>query len=138
IMLISSIEGDARVDFTIKYEILAPCAHAGFHEAGNLDNLGRVARSTSARPAAETGATSRRRWQQAMRRGMLATTSFAVLAVAAVSTTAAAPTAIGGQAAALAGCGGPAKQGGSLVVGHNYEVDNLNPLAPSNNGEILV
>ena len=28
--------------------------------------------------------------------------------------------------------------GRHLVVGHNYEVDNLNPLAPSNNGEILV
>ena len=26
----------------------------------------------------------------------------------------------------------------ALVVGHNYEVDNLNPLSPSNNGEILV
>jgi peptide/nickel transport system substrate-binding protein len=72
-----------------------------------------------------------------MKRGMLAIPSLAVLAAAVVSTTAAAPTAIGSPAAE-AGCGGSPKQGGTLVVGHNYEVDNLNPLSPSNNGEILV
>ena len=78
-----------------------------------------------------------------MRRQMVAGFSLVgvAAAVAVVSTTAAAPAARSGSVrapGAAATCGGTPKQGGTLVVGHNYEVDNLNPLAPSNNGEILV
>lgn len=46
--------------------------------------------------------------------------------------------AAGNVSAAASGCGTKPSLGGSLVVGHQYDVANLNPLVSSNNGEILV
>ncbi len=80
-----------------------------------------------------------------MRRAQPASLSAVVLVVllglaasASASTTAKSTAAAVSAAGDPAQCSGTPKTGGTLRVGHNYEVDNLNPLAPSNNGEILV
>ena len=64
--------------------------------------------------------------------------SSAVVAVAALSSASGAATSQPTAAGDPANCRQTPKRGGVLRVGHNYEVDNLNPIAPSNNGEILV